>query len=271
MNTSVFQVNFLIVGAQKAGTTALSSFLSQHPEISFARDKEAHLFDSPSFKDSWTRETVNEEYRKYFSDIKDRKIIGEGTPIYMYLPFIARRIFAYNPDMKLIFLLRSPVERAISQYYMEKARGYEGLPLNAAIMLEKFRLWLHRNDFSERSSVRAHSYVDRGIYAKQIRNMLKYFPMRQMLFIRSEDLLNDHKATLTNIYNFLNIKDKLFIPPAQIVFASEKSIKVDEKIVRKLANILNSDMIELEHLLGWDLSDWKDSEKVIKKINGAKG
>ena len=66
MDKSLFHVNFLIVGAQKAGTTALSSFLSQHPEICFAHNKEVHLFDSPSFRDSWTFETVNEEYRKYF-------------------------------------------------------------------------------------------------------------------------------------------------------------------------------------------------------------
>ena len=189
----------------------------------------------------------------------------------MYISFIVKRIFTYNPGMKLIFLLRNPIERAISQYIMEKDRGYERLPLKMAIILEKFRVWWDRNDLSERSSLRVHSYVERGKYAKQIKNMLKYFPMKQMLFIRSEDLLNDHKATLTKIYDFLNVKDKTFIPSAQSVFASENSIKVDEKIVRKLANILNSDVIELELLLGWDMSDWKDPEKVIKKINGAKG
>lgn len=258
MDNPSFQVNFMIVGAQKAGTTALASFLSQHPEISFAADKEVHLFDNPDFDESWTYERINNDYKKHFPDYKGQKLIGEGTPIYMYLPFIAKRISAYNQRMKLIFLLRNPVERVISQYKMEKARGHEGLPLNAAIRLEKFRLWLHRNDLSERSSLRVHSYTDRGMYARQIKNMLKYFSIRQMLFIKSEDLLNDHKNTMIKVYDFLNVRNKTFVLPTEKVFIANTKAGIDERTRKKIIKVFISDITELEKMLQWDLSGWKN-------------
>ena len=220
-----FLVNFLIVGTQKGGTTALAKFLAQHPEICFAPNKEVHFFDSVDYNAAGDQRELNYHYQKAFPNWQGQKIIGEATPIYMYLPFVAERIYRYNPQMKLIFLLRDPVERAISHYNMELGRGLEWSSLPMAIALESSRLAKDRHNFQEKSSLRCHSYVDRGFYAQQIINMQKYFPIAQMLFIKTTDLWQQHQLVLQNIYNFLGLVDRIFMPEQELVFKQENYLK----------------------------------------------
>lgn len=112
-------VNFVIIGAQKAGTTALFDYLGEMPGIGLSRTKEVHFFDD---------ETVDwdcPDYGAYHAqfDPGAAPLIGEATPIYVYWPRALERIRAYNPDMRLILMLRDPVERAWSHWRMEFARG----------------------------------------------------------------------------------------------------------------------------------------------------
>ncbi len=224
-----FLVNFLIVGTQKGGTTALAKFLAQHPEICFAPVKEVHFFDGINYDPGWsesgnprlTISELNHHYQKAFPNWQGQKIVGEATPIYMYLPFVAERIYRYNPQMKLIFLLRDPVERAISHYQMELGRGLERLPLPLAIALEPYRLRRDRHNLQEKSSLRCHSYVDRGFYARQIINMQQYFPPSQILFIKTTDLRQKHQEVLQNIYSFLGLVDRSLMPEPELVFKQE--------------------------------------------------
>ncbi len=131
------QVNFLIAGAQKSGTTALHRFLSEHPRICMASRKEVHFFDkNKNFKIS---SPDYDTYHKNFPNPSDDQIVGEATPRYICWPSAPQRIKEYNPDMKLIFILRDPVERAYSQFIMEKKRGKEPFPFFVAIRLEKIR------------------------------------------------------------------------------------------------------------------------------------
>ena len=120
-------VNFLIIGAQKSGTSALADFLKTHPQIAFAKKwrkhhKEVHYFDNDK---RFSRPLKNHKfYHKYFRHTKKHhKAIGEATPVYIYWEPALRRIYDYNPAMKLIVLLRNPVERAYSQYQMCKSKG----------------------------------------------------------------------------------------------------------------------------------------------------
>jgi len=252
-----FKVSFLIVGAQKAGTSALASFLSQHPEVCFAKNKEVHLFDRPDFNDSWAANEVGQAYREYFPDFKGQNIVGEATPIYMFLPFIPKRIYRYNPKMKLIFLMRNPVERAISQYDMEKKRGFEHLPFSVAIFLEKIRLWQNRNNLSRKSSLRHHSYVSRGFYFQQIMRFMEYFPKEQMLFVKSEDLTSRHDDTLKLIYEFLGVNNKNIIPSAKRILESTKKTRISKRMFGSLMRRFNPDLIKLERILNVDFSDWR--------------
>lgn len=239
-------VNFLIVGAQKSGTTALLHFLQEHPQVFMPKD-EVHFFDADHLFQ--TKNINYESYHRIFSKHNSAKAVGEKTPIYMYWTGIAERIQAYNPKMKLIFILRNPIERAYSQYIMEKNRNLESLPFFLALRFEKLRL--------RRSATKQHrvySYMDRGYYSKQIKNYLRYFPKEQIFFIKNEDLKDAHHSTIERICKFLEIEH---IPHSQTKKIHSNDYlpmaRIDQKyLIRKL----KPDILELEKLLGWDCSDW---------------
>ncbi|MFN3362066.1 MAG: sulfotransferase domain-containing protein, partial [Pseudanabaenaceae cyanobacterium] len=209
----MIKVNFLIVGTQKGGTTALAQFLSQHPDICLAPVKEVHFFDYDRHY-----QLGADYYHSFFPNYAGQTSIGEATPIYMYLPHVAPRIAQYNPHMKLIVLLRNPIDRAYSHYQMELQRKWEFLPFPLAIALEPLRLRLPQNLDAERTAKRVHSYCDRGFYTAQLENLYRYFPREQVLVLLQEDLANDHEGTLRQIYQFLGVNAPPQLPaPAQVL------------------------------------------------------
>ncbi len=212
---------FLIVGAQKAGTSALASFLHQHPEICMSVPKEVHLFDAPDYAGDWTPAQIDERYRPYFAHCDAGTLRGEATPIYLFLPAIAAELQRYNPDLKLIVLLRDPVERAISHYYMEKNRDKEHLPLWLALLCEPFRLRRREDTTHVDSHLRRHSYRRRGLYSIQLRNLYRSFDRDQVLVIRAEDLRQRHDAVLRHVFTFLGVSPAVRIPP-RIVYAGDR-------------------------------------------------
>ena len=140
-----------------------------------ASPKEVHLFDSPKYSDDWTPEQIDERYRSFFDHCGDVSIRGEATPIYMFLPEIARELARYNPELKLLVLLHDPVERALSHYYMEKNRGKEHRPLWLALAKEPFRLRRCKGARAYGSEMRVFSYRRRGLYSLQLRNLYRFF------------------------------------------------------------------------------------------------
>ena len=218
-------LEFMIIGAQKAGTTALSYFLAQHPAIAMATGKEVHLFDSPAYSSSLSAAELNSLYAPYFEGAKAEDLWADATPIYLYLPYIVPALKRYNAQLKLIVLLRDPVERALSQYAMEKGRGSEHLPLGLALLLEPLRLWLARNDLTPSSSLRCHSYIDRGKYAEQLLRLYEHFPADQILVIESTQLRQDHHQVLAMVYQFLGVAGVVEIEPEQIFSGDYSNVK----------------------------------------------
>ena len=206
-------LSFMIVGAQKCGTSALAHFLSQHPEIGMASPKEVHLFDSPNYSTHWRPEQIDALYRPFFSHCADAPLRGEATPIYMFLPEIAQELRRYNPELKLIVMVRDPVERAISHYYMEKSRDAERRPLWLALLCEPFRMRRCRNARAFDSAVRAWSYRRRGLYSVQLRNLYRFFGKERVLIVRSRDLLERHDAVLRRVFAFLGISEQVRLEP----------------------------------------------------------
>jgi hypothetical protein len=243
------RVNFVIGGTQKGGTSALDSFLRQHPEICMPTTrKELHFFD---------REEENTDYDAYHANFEPKpqqRVIGEASPIYMYWETAPDRIRNYNPKMKWILALRNPVERAFSAWNMETKRGKEKLSFAEAIDKEAERC---REALPLQH--RVYSYVDRGFYAHQVRRLFDIFGRDNVLILLSEELRNEHRKTLSRVFEFLGV-DSSFVPPEASVFEQEYSDKIDNQLRSRLIDIFRDDIKELETLIGRNLSAWYEAK-----------
>lgn len=250
-----FKVNTLIAGAQKSGTTALSAFLSEHPDTCFGIFPECHFFDRLDFPET----AADMEYQKSFNRFSGQKIIVDATPSYMYLPQVPQRVFRYNPEMKVIFSLRHPAERAVSQYWMDVNRGAETWPLWLALLGEKPRsTYRQRIQRHEDPGIRyGATYYSRGLYSRQIKRFLALFPRRNLFFFKQEDLLTQHRETLEGIYEFLGLDIPSHIPASRPVRKGDYSLQSGWIMNRILRALYRREVQRLEYLLGWDLAHWK--------------
>jgi len=242
------RVDFVICGTQKGGTTALDQYLRGHNQVCMAEKKEVHFFN----EDKYFIDGVDSypTYHSHFSPSKRHKLMGEASPVYMYWDKVPKRIFDYNPNMKLIVLLRNPTERAYSHWNMMRLNGDEELPFLDAIRQEKVRC-------SEKGSLhhRLYSYIDRGFYLKQLRRLWKYFPKNNILIIRSDWLKNNPEAILQNVTDFLNIERFENIEAKNVhSLPYNKSISLKEENALKV--IFQSEILNLEKELELDLSEW---------------
>ncbi|MBC3764928.1 sulfotransferase family protein [Neptunicella marina] len=203
------QINLHIIGVQKAGTTALASFLHQHHDIYVVDGKEAHIFDHPHFEEC-PDQTVftNRQYRKRLTQFKNEKILCDATPITIFNHHFLSACYRYNPQAKFIAILRDPVERAISHYQMSKNNGQERLNMLSAFVSETQRLKKakHGKSWNFDSSYRTQSYLQRGLYTTQLKTLFDIVPAAQILVLRQNDLRNKHQLTLNRIFDFLEVE-----------------------------------------------------------------
>jgi hypothetical protein len=219
---------FLIIGAQRAGTTSLFTNMRRHPEVvgprsadtSIAWWKELHFFDENYWRGTdWYRAFFPLTARGRLSDSLGRRLIcGEATPYYLFHPAVPERVAATLPDVRLIALLRNPVERAYSHYQLMRLTGREHLSFADAIEAEDRRLEdvtdeLLRDQPSvgEHGNRRHHehrhrAYVGRGLYAEQLERWFEHFPRDQLLVLRSEDLLTRPDAKYEEVFAFLGVR-----------------------------------------------------------------
>lgn len=208
-------LRFVIGGVQKAGTTALASYLGAHPRLQLPRDKEAHVFDAPDFDAATTAPQIDARYAPLFDTSTDETLHGDATPFYLVRPEIIARIARYNPAMRWIVLLRDPVERAVSQHHMERQRGQERWPLPLALLLERRRLSRDASNLTRGSSLRRHSYLARGDYASQLDALYARFPREQVLLLRSDALQATPALVVARACEFLGVP----APSADIGYA----------------------------------------------------
>jgi Sulfotransferase domain len=241
-------VNFVIGGTQKGGTSALDSFLRQHPQICMpGTRKELHFFDR---EENFARKPNYKKYHANFEPGPKHRVIGEATPIYMYWNAAPQRIYDYNSAMKWIVVLRNPVERAFSAWNMETKRGAEMLSFRDAVERET-----ERSREALPLQHRVYSYVDRGFYASQMRRLFDMFGQDNCLVLLNEELRHDHRGTLGKVFAFLDL-DLTVNPPEASVFEHEYEDKIEIDLRSRLIDIFQSDMKELERMLQRDLSSW---------------
>lgn len=205
--------DFLIIGAQKGGTTSLYLYLNEHPHIGGAVIKEVNFFDKNHHLGlSWYRTQFPIPWQKWYTRNvqKQNYVIGEASPSYLLSPHTPGRVAEVLPDVKLIVLLRNPVERAYSQYRHNVARGFEELAFAAAIDAEEVRTReekekvLRNKEYTSTAYYR-YSYLERGIYVDQLKHWLDFFPREQLLILKSEDLYADPKTIFQQTLAFLDV------------------------------------------------------------------
>src|SRR5712691_3472231 len=154
------KLDFIIAGAQKSGTTALHYFLQKHPQLTLGDQQEMHFFDNDEL---FAAPIDYELLHRHFPPAKGPIIAGECTPSYLYHEPAMERICNYNPKIKLIILLRNPVERAFAHWNMQRFKDREPLDFLAAVKEEKKRM-----QHATRLEARRVAYVDRGRYPGQL-------------------------------------------------------------------------------------------------------
>lgn len=187
--------DFIILGAQKAGTTSLYRYLTLHPRVVAAHVKEVHFFDLNLGRGpGWYRS--NFPYRSALGDGPARRLTGEASPYYLFHPHCAARIRDALPDVSLIAILRDPVARALSHYNHNLRNKRENRSFAQALdeedgLLEGELRHMQMDPSYESFAVQHYSYKARGRYAEQLDRYFEAFGRDRLLVLRSEDLFAD--------------------------------------------------------------------------------
>lgn len=209
--------DFLIIGAQRCGTTSLYRYLTRHPEVVPAvLNKGIHYFDTdPGKSVTWYRSHFPSEPFKALVARRrgvDHVVTGEASPYYVFHPVAPQRIADVLPDARSILILRDPIERAHSHYTHEFVRGFETLSFEDALECEAERLdgeearMLADPDYYSFSH-QHHSYAARGMYAEQVERWSRYFPKEQLMIVDANDLFGDPDSTFRAVLRFLGLRD----------------------------------------------------------------
>jgi len=253
--------DYLIIGAAKCGTSSLYEYLIQHPNVKPAAGKEINFFDKNYSKgQKW--------YRTYFprlvnkNKIKSNIITGEATPRYIDHPQAPIRVKKLIPDVKLIILLRNPIDRAYSHWNMLiRNPAIETKPFEEAVKLEKKRIdGLYKkmeNDENFYSpEYYQYAYLDRGLYLTRIKRWIKYFPRQQFLILDSEEFFNEPSRSYEKVLEFLKLP-KIKLPKYDIFRkGAYKNSKMKNETRMKLIDFYKPHNNELNEFLGtnfvWD-------------------
>ena len=221
----------------------MHQWLNKHPQVYLPPCKEVHYFDINMHQSiQW--------YESHFENASKTQQCGEITPFYLFHPQAPQRIKKILPKVKMIILLRDPVERALSQLFHARKRGFETLEPSEALAAEKSRM-----ESGSAYSHQKHSYVSRSKYIEQLDRYEKEFPKDQLLVLKSENMFKQSKDCLNKIEQFLKIKSsdhKEQIPKANE--GLDKTYAVSEDLQLRLRNQLmeTARSIRQRYGFGWD-------------------
>ncbi len=259
--------NFLVIGAAKAGTTALYDYLGAHPDIYMSPLKETNFlaleghpldFSGPGDSDyinKWSITTLD-EYCAQFRGVTTERAVGEACPLYLYDPehVVIERIKKYVPDAKLIAMLRNPVDRAYSAFLHLYRDGREPLTeFGPALDMEAERVaagWEH-----------IWHYKQMGFYGRQLERYYSAFGRERMLVFLYNDLLTDAVGVMQTCYRFLGVDDA-FVPdmtirPNSALELGDRKPPILPEVREQLARLYDEDISLLERLICRDLSHWR--------------
>lgn len=205
MDKKIAKLNLFLIGASKCGTTSLWHMLSKHPDVFMCEPKEPWFFSFSNYVENL------EWYRSLFSNVTNEKIVGEASPVYSettLIPDIPSRLYKYNPEAKIIYIVREPISRLISVWRQTLSTGHwhkqvykNYTDVEVPLMSKNFKEAIF--DYPP--------YVEATRYYTHLNNYRKYFDDPQILLLFFEDLKKDPKLVYDNICSFLGI-EKVYFP-----------------------------------------------------------
>jgi hypothetical protein len=201
--------NFIVIGAPKSGTTSLFKYLDQHPEIYLPIRKELHYFSYENLKKNSNgpgdREILqrlcatSQEYENNYISVKDENAIGEISPSYLYYSHVSEKILSKLGRIKIIVILRNPIEKAYSQYIHLLSERRESLPFYDALMAERnrqksgwFDFWL---------------YAESTLYSDRIKRYITVFGKDKVKILLFDNLVSTPEEFMRDLFNFLAVDD----------------------------------------------------------------
>lgn len=197
------KVDFFIVGAPKTGTTSLYHYLNEHPEIVMSSKKEPDYFSDKAIHQQgmyYGEQRINtiEQYEALFPNDASDKKLGEASVSYLFYPNVANDICQYNPDAKIIIMLRNPIDRAYSHYLMDYRLG---------LVNDSFEDIIAQQSTSKQAKLYYQQYIEVSTYAQQIKRYLDVFSRENILVIDYEEFKKDVKGIVKKVYAFLEVDD----------------------------------------------------------------
>ncbi len=237
--------DFIIMGVGKCGTTSLYKYLSQHPQVLSPHNKELNFFNYNFARGiDW--------YLAHFPAIADCQgfITGEASPSYFAAPHADERIFQSFPQVKLIVLLRNPVERLVSHYHHLVREGFEKNSLEVALNLEIKTI----EQATEAQLTHHMGYLGVGMYIYKLKRWLSLFPQQQLLILKSEDFYQNTPLTMLQVGNFLNLAHETL--PDYPKYNSGSYRKIDDNLRQQLSRFFQPHNQKLENFLNRKFN-WK--------------
>ena len=188
---------------------------------------------------------------QHFRPSKTTLISGENTPIYCYWPPAMQRIRDYNPDIKIVLILRNPIHRAFSHWNMQRKRNLDSRDFLEAVEQER------------QLAVRGlpvpagHAYIARGLYSQQLARIFQHFPRGQVHVIRFEKWRADPHVTMERVFRFLCV-DSLPHLPHRELNKSAYEREMTQREQKMVSELFADDIPKVELLLGWDCSSWRE-------------
>lgn len=295
---------FLVVGAPKAGTTSLYEYLKSHPDVFMTANKEPKYFalagHELDFRGPaaalaqirYSTVTRLEDYLALFVGGEACAARGEASPMYLHYPGTAERIRAYLPEMKLVAILRNPIERSWSDWLHNVRTGAE----EERDFRRALARWSRRR---ERNWVPFGDYLGKGLYHRHLSDYLRHFPREQMLVLLYDELVQDADTCVRRIFSFLGLAEiqvdtekrymvgtpvprsprlAAFLGKLEQLLPGRTGDARPRPLTRRLASIpptmpaeefafvepsFREDVTRLGELLGRDLSPWLRREPVI--------
>ncbi|HTJ49895.1 MAG TPA: sulfotransferase domain-containing protein [Cyclobacteriaceae bacterium] len=216
--------DFLVIGAGKSGTTSIDKYLNQHPQIFVPKLKEPNFFgyENTKLEDFHGNEddikhfqrsvTTLDAYQNLFAEAKPGQIKGETSNTYMYHKEAPDRIKYYNPDMKLIAVLRQPANRLYSRF-LHLARENRLPSEDFSDCLNKNSIWWQRNDL-----------IKEGFYYKNLSRYFELFPKENIRIYLYDEFQEKSGEIMKEIYEFLGV-DKNFEPDQTIRYNESGFVK----------------------------------------------